>query len=293
MINNTGSASFASPGNQGLHTSPAGLAALAASARQPAAHNAYLHRYAVADAGRVRTRLYLFAYAGGSAAVFRQWPAYFDDSYELVGIQLPGRGSRMLEAAETDHRVLVRDIADALATERQPASFAFYGHSMGALLAHHVALELLRRGTGQPDCLFVSGCKPPHLARAPRRVAAMNDADFIDELRRLEGTPAALLDNAELMQLLLPTIKADFMLLDDWYQALAPEPCAELALPICGMSGRRDAHCSRDDIDGWGAHTHGPLETLEYSGGHFFLQTQEAKLVGDIRARLDMLRRGA
>ncbi len=255
--------------------------------------SAYLHRYGSANPERVRTRLYLFAYAGGSAAVFRQWPAYFDDSYELIGIQLPGRGSRMLEPAETDYRVLVRDIADALLEENQYTRYALYGHSMGALLAHHVALELLRRGAAQPDALFVSGCKPPHLARSARQVADMSDAEFIDELRRLEGTPAALLENAELMQLLLPTIKADFILLDRWYAALAPTPRAELSLPICGMSGRRDIHCSRADIEGWQEHTHGTLETLEYNGGHFFLQSQEAKVVGDIRARLDMLRRGA
>lgn len=266
-----------------------------ASATRPAAstHNPYLHRYPGAAPRQMRTRFYLFAYAGGSASIFRQWPAYFDDSYELVGIQLPGRGSRMGAAAETDHRVLVREIADAVAAEQQPATLAFYGHSMGALLAHHVALELLRRGLRQPDCLFVSGCKPPHLARTPRRIAAMSDADFINELRLLDGTPAALLDNAELMQLMLPTIKADFMLLDDWYGALAPVPQAELALPIYAMSGRRDAHCSREDIEGWQAHTLATLETLEYNGGHFFLQTQEAKLVADIRTRLDMLRRGA
>lgn len=255
--------------------------------------NTYLHRYSSDTLGRAHTRLYMFAYAGGSAAVFRQWPSYFDASYELIGIQLPGHGSRMLEPAETDHRVLVRDIADALVAEQSTPSLAFYGHSMGALLAHHVALELLRRGASQPDCLFVSGCKPPHLARTPRRVAAMSDADFIEELRSLDGTPAALLNNVELMQLLLPIIKADFMLLDGWYQALPSEPQAELALPICAMSGRRDLHCSREDMEGWQAHTMGPLETLEYSGGHFFLQSQEARLVGDIRARLDMFRRGA
>ena len=258
-----------------------------------ARHNAYLQRYAKPDPARVRTTLYLFPYAGGSAAVFRKWGDYFDDSYDLVGIQLPGRGSRLMEPAETDHRVLVRDISEALLADQCHTRFALYGHSMGALLAHQVALDLLRRGASQPDCLFLSGCKAPHLARARRQVAGMSNADFLDELRRLEGTPTALLDNAELMQLLLPTIKADFMLLDRWYDDLAPTPRPELALPICGMSGRRDIHCSRADIDGWQEHTRGPLETLEYSGGHFFLQSQEAKLVGDIRERLDMLRRGA
>jgi medium-chain acyl-[acyl-carrier-protein] hydrolase len=269
----------------------ADLLTLAPPAAPP--NNAYLHRYAQPDPARVRTTLYLFPYAGGSAAVFRNWANYFDDSYDLVGIQLPGRGSRLLEPAETDYRVLVRDISDALLADRRHVRFAIYGHSMGALLAHHVALELLRRGASQPDCLFLSGCKAPHLARRRLQVAGMSNADFLDELRRLEGTPPALLDNTELMQLLLPTIKADFMLLERWYDDLAATPCPELALPICAMSGRRDSHCSRADVDGWREHSHGPLESLEYSGGHFFLQSQEAKLVGDIRARLDMLRRGA
>ena len=205
--------------------------------------NAYLQRYGKPDPARVRTTLYLFPYAGGSAAVFRKWPEYFDDSYDLVGIQLPGRGSRLMEPAEIDYRVLVRDIADALIADRRHARFAIYGHSMGALLAHHVALDLLRRGAGQPDCLFLSGCKAPHLARARRQVSGMSDADFLDELRRLEGTPAALLDNAELMQLLLPTIKADFMLLDRWYDDLARHPA-----PRTGAADLRHERAARHPL---------------------------------------------
>ncbi|MFL6676289.1 MAG: thioesterase II family protein [Massilia sp.] len=265
-----------------------------APARHPAPPaSRYLHRYGAPEPGRARTRLYLFPYAGGSAAVFRNWPRYFDAGVDLVGIQLPGRGSRLLETAETDHRVLVRDIAEAMLADGHPGRFALYGHSMGALLAYHVALELARRGAGQPDCLFLSGCKPPHLARERRNVARMSDADFIEELRRLEGTPAILLDNAELMQLLLPTIKADFILLERWYEQLGPAPAVPpLAVPIVGMSGRRDQHCAAADVKGWQAHTRAAMESLEYSGGHFFLQSQEAQVAGEVRQRLDMLQRG-
>ena len=261
----------------------------------PAWQSPYLHRFGAADGRRGRLKLYLLPYAGGSASIFRNWPGHFDDSVELVGIQLPGRGSRMCEAAETDHRVLVRDIADAVQADGHSAGFALYGHSMGALLAYYVALELGRRGAGQPECLFLSGCKPPHAEREQRHVAMMSDADFLEELRRMDGTPAILLDNAELMQLLLPTIKADFMLLDAWYGALAaaPRPAqAALASPIVTMAGRRDQHCSGADIAGWADYTDAPVDALEYSGGHFFLQGQEARVAADIRERLAMQRRG-
>jgi len=257
-------------------------------------HSPYLHRFGVPDGQRGRLKLYLLPYAGGSAAIYRNWPGHFDDAVELIGIQLPGRGSRMMESAETDYRVLVRDIADAVLSDGAQSGFAFYGHSMGALLAYYVALELARRGASQPDCLFLSACKPPHLPRERRYVAAMSDADFLEELRRMEGTPAMLLENVELMQLILPTIKADFMLLDHWYRDLGPAPAvAPLSTPIVAMAGRRDPHCRPDEIDGWREHTGGAFDTLQYSGGHFFLQSQEARVAGDVRERLDMLRRGA
>lgn len=262
-------------------------------------HSPYLHRFSAVDGKRGRLKLYLLPYAGGSASIFRNWPAHFDDSVELIGIQLPGRGGRMRESAETDYRVLVRDIADAVQGDGQRGTFALYGHSMGALLAYAVALELARRGAGQPECLFLSGCKPPHLPREQRHVAAMGDADFLEELRRMDGTPAVLLENEELMSLMLPTIKADFMLLDRWHRELAAgaqsAPVAQpvLSMPIVAMAGRRDQHCTIDDIGGWSGYTCGATETLEYNGGHFFLQTEEAGVAGDIRERIDMQRRGA
>ena len=265
-----------------------------ASRLQAPWHSPYLHRFSAPDGKRARLKLYLLPYAGGSTSVFRHWSTHFDDEVELIGIQLPGRGARMRESAETDHRVLVRDIADAIQGDSQRGGYALYGHSMGALLAYHVALELARRGAGQPDCLFLSACQPPHMARAPRDVAAMSDADFLEELRRMEGTPAVLLDNAELMQLMLPTIKADFMLLDSWHRQLGTAPAsAPLSVPIVAMAGRRDRHCTPDQIAQWGDYTAGATDTLVYNGGHFFLQNQEAALVADIRARLAMQRSGA
>ncbi len=248
---------------------------------------AYLHRYNSPNPRRLHIKMYLFPYAGGSAGIFRNWPTYFDDSYELVGIQLPGRGSRMGEPAQVDYRVLVRDITEAILSDHQGVRFALFGHSMGALLAHQVAIELAKRGSAQPESLFLSGRKAPHLPVQRQPVATMTDADFVAELHRLEGTPKALLDDVELMQLLLPTIKADFILLDLWMANTSPAPeTASLSLPIYCMVGRRDAHCGAADAAAWQAYTHGMLEVLQYNGGHFFLQTQEAQVVRDIRDRL-------
>lgn len=261
----------------------------ARAADPPAPRAAYLHRFA-APAARARMRLFLFPYAGASATVYREWPAAFDARCELVALQLPGRGSRLAEPAHVDHRILVEEVADAVRDGAQDAPFAFFGHSMGALLAHRVACEFARRGLPQPQCLFLSGRKAPHLPVARTPVAHMSDDDFVAELRRLDGTPPALLENAELMRLLLPTVRADFTLLDRWHRD-APErpPAAALTVPIHALAGRADPHCTPAEAAQWRHYTRGPFEALTYDGGHFFVHGDRRRLVADVRARLDPL----
>jgi medium-chain acyl-[acyl-carrier-protein] hydrolase len=247
-----------------------------------------------AAAKKCRMQLYLFPYAGASAAVFRGWSARFDERFELIAIQLPGRANRFSEPPLTDHRQLVAEVTDAILERLGSARFAFYGHSMGALLAFEVTLELARSRAAQPECLFLSGRKPPHLPVTRVPVRHMSDRDFLEELRRMEGTPPDLLANEELMRLLLPTVKADFALVDDWHAKQHPSPVSPcISLPIYVMAGRRDSLCRPEHASGWQSYTRGPSEVLEYNGGHFFLQSHEAQVTRDAGERLESFLGGA
>ena len=263
-------------------------------ARRSARLSAYLHRFGRPPAARVAMRLFLFPYAGASATVYRDWPDAFDARYELVALQLPGRGSRLGEPAHVDYRILADEVADAVRDGANGARFAFFGHSMGALLAHRVTCEFARRGEALPECLFLSARKAPHLPVKRAPVAGMTDAEFVAELRRLGGTPPALLKNVELMRLLLPTVRADFALLDSWHRDAPPRPpTAPLTVPIHALAGRDDPHCGPQDAVEWRHYTRGAFEMVTYDGDHFFLHGDRARVVADVRARLDALLAGA
>jgi medium-chain acyl-[acyl-carrier-protein] hydrolase len=250
----------------------------------------YLHRFSKKQAQRPRIRVFLFPYAGGSASVFRDWPAYFDDRYELIAIQLPGRGSRLGEPVVEDFSLLVQHIADAIAAGADGTQFVFFGHSMGALLAHAVAEEFARRRHPQPECMFLSGRKAPHSPGKRHPVENMTDEDFMEELRSLGGTPEEVLADPDMMKLMLPTARADFALLDHWYlQAPSAPPVPSIAMPIYAMAARRDMHCLPVDSEEWRHYTHGVFELLEYNGGHFFIHKVQSRVIADVRHRLDNL----
>jgi len=231
---------------------------------------------------RPKWRLIAFPYAGGSATVYRNWPARLGESIDLLALQLPGRGARFAEAPISDFSHLVRAVADALQARPQTLPTAFFGHSLGALLAFEVACELAARGAPQPQMLLLSGRAAPAAGLPTVLRECRTDADFIAELQRLQGTPREVLDAPDLLALLMPTIRADFALLHSW----RARPGAVWDGPIVALAGRRDPHVPLAAVDAWAGHAGGRFERLNYAGGHFFLHEQEREVVRDVALRL-------
>ena len=227
-------------------------------------------------------RLFCFPYAGGSASLFRNWGAMLDPRVEVIGVQLPGRGMRWEEALEVDFGLLANLVTDAIVRAAGSVRFGFFGHSMGALLMFEVARRLRARGARMPECMFASGRPAPHLPLQRQRAPLTSDADFVDELRRLEGTPREILDNPELLAMLMPMIRGDFALLDNW----CFEPSPALDVPLFALAGRSDPHVSVDAVAAWAQWTRCNFELMTYSGGHFFLHEQARRLVRDVSDRV-------
>jgi medium-chain acyl-[acyl-carrier-protein] hydrolase len=213
-------------------------------------------------------RLYCFAYAGGSAAVFTRWQNALGPAIEVCAIQLPGRGSRMMEPPRRDLQLLVEELALAIAS--QPAQpFALFGHSLGALLAFEVARTLRLQHLPLPAHLFVSGCRAPCVERERRGLHLLPDGEFIDALRGYNGTPAEILDNAELMALVLPMLRADFALVDAFeYRRAAPLP-----LPLTVLAGRGDEARTLDGIELWSRESTDFRGVHWFDGDHFFVHS--------------------
>jgi medium-chain acyl-[acyl-carrier-protein] hydrolase len=218
-----------------------------------------------------RMRLFCFPYAGGGAGIYRSWPAGLPEEVEVLSVRLPGREARLAEAPFTN----VGDLAPAAADANRPfldLPFAFFGHSMGALAAFEVARELRRRGGPTPACLVVSGARAPHRPYPDPPVRELPDAEFLTEVRsRYDAIPAAVLANPELVELLLPSLRADFTVVETYdYREEAPLTC-----PIWCYGGLSDERVSREDLEAWSSHTSSAYALQMFPGNHFFLHSAE------------------
>jgi medium-chain acyl-[acyl-carrier-protein] hydrolase len=221
--------------------------------------------------GPPRLRLFCFPYAGGAAAVYRSWPDGLPRDIEVCAVRLPGREARFSERPFERARDLVAGAADAL-TPLFDVPFAFFGHSMGALLAFELARELRRRRGRQPVRLVVSGARAPQRPNPDPPVRHLPDREFLEEVRlRYDGIPGAVLANQELVELLMPCLRADFTLVETYaYADEAPLDC-----PISCFGGKGDPRVSADDLQAWGAQTASRFALRMFEGDHFFLQSAE------------------
>lgn len=214
-----------------------------------------------------RLRLFCFPFAGGSALTYRDWAQDLPASIEVCPIQLPGRGNRSLETPCTRLAPLVRDLTSALCSYLD-RPFTFFGHSLGALISFEVALRLRAQVELSPVHLFVSGCRAPHLPSSSRPIHALPDAEFVEEIRRLGGTPNEVLQNADIMQLLLPMLRADFAAYETYtYEAAQPLDC-----PISALGGWHDRETTQDELAAWQDHTGAQFQLHMFPGDHFFLR---------------------
>lgn len=229
-------------------------------------------------------RLFCFSYAGGGTTLFHSWRDALPATVELRPIRLPGRESRLSEKPFTRFADLIEPLTQGI-LPLLDKPFAFYGHSMGSLVAFEVARRLRRLGlAGErgPRHLLVSGCRAPHLPDPEPAVGHLSDAEFISNLRRLNGTPQAVFDNPEILELLLPCIRADFQAVESYrFQEDAP-----LAIAITAFAGSEDGKADEPLMEPWSQHTTGNFALHMLPGDHFFIHNQQAQFLHKLSAAL-------
>ncbi len=229
-------------------------------------------------------RLFCFPYAGGGALSFRTWPNGLPTTVEVCAVELPGRGTRMRLAPFTRLEPLVEALAQALLPYLDKP-FALFGHSMGGLVSFELA-RLLRREYGLlPVHLFVSGRRAPQVPDPDPPIHALPEPAFKEELRRLNGTPEAVLENKELMQLLIPILRADFAVLETYVYATEPP----LECPITAFGGLQDCKVSCDRLEAWRNQTSASFALQMLPGDHFFLNSAQALLLQSLTRQLTRL----
>lgn len=216
---------------------------------------------------QAKLRLFCFPYAGGNATIFRNWFSSLPNTVEVHPIQIPGRGSRLIETPFTEITPLIQTLGNTLLPYLdQP--YAFFGHSLGALISFELARYIRKKCNHQPVHLFVSARQAPHIPD-PSPMHNLPETELLQQLNRLNGTPKEVLANPEIMQLLLPIVKAD-LAVDETY-IYNPEP--PLESPITVFGGLEDPETNFDDLAAWQKHTTGSFSIKMFPGDHFFINT--------------------
>jgi medium-chain acyl-[acyl-carrier-protein] hydrolase len=226
-------------------------------------------------------RLFCFAYAGGNSSIYLDWQRSIHPGIEICPVQLPGRGARYHEAPYAAWSPLMADLSRLIARHSE-VPFAFFGHSLGALIAFELARHCRMQRVAMPRHIIVSGCTAPHLRRPPRRLYELDDDGLIAAMAEHNGTPRQLLGNRELMELVLPVIRADFRLGD----AYSFVPDFPLAVPLTVMAGRADPYTSPAEIAQWARHSVAAVETRWFDGDHFFINDDSADMVSALNEAL-------
>jgi len=230
-----------------------------------------------------RLRLFCFPYSGGNAVSFSPWQRELDPAIEVCAVQLPGRGARFREKPYTSFSALIETLAELIKHQDQ-LPFVFFGHSLGALMAFELARYCRQHGLPLPAHLFASGCNAPAFRSKTksRRLHELEDDALIDALKDFNGTPQEILENRELMNLVLPVIRADFALGADYrYQ-----PGPPLDIPISVLSGKLDKHVQPEGLAGWQKETTQELRSHRFEGDHFFINSARTEVLECLSAEL-------
>lgn len=223
---------------------------------------------------RARFRLFCFPYAGGSSAIYRPWLRQIHPDVEVVPALLPGREFRVREPAYTDSEPLVEALTRAI-VPLLDRPFALFGHSMGAMLGFELARRLRSEHGIEPAHLFVSGRRAPQLPEKDPDIHILPDSEFVAEVERLNGTPKEVLEHAELMEMLIPMLRADFSICHTYNYV----PGAPLTCSITALGGTKDETADQAKLEGWCEQTTGRCHIRMLEGDHFFINQQHAAIL--------------
>lgn len=216
---------------------------------------------------RARVRLFCFPYAGGGASIFRHWAETMPGEIELCPIQLPGREERLQEERLANLSSLVDALLPWL-RDHLDKPFAFFGHSMGAMIGYEVARQLQTQQEAEPVHLFVSSRSAPHLVDPAASLRDLPAPMFMDELQRLYGAvPDIIRQHADLQEVFLPLLRADVTLLET-HTYVPGEP---LNCPITALGGEQDPSATPSALAAWREHTRGGFEQHIFPGDHFYI----------------------
>jgi surfactin synthase thioesterase subunit len=228
------------------------------------------------------TRLLCLPYAGGSPAVFASWPAALGPETLVQSVVLPGRETLLAVPPVRSVERYVEELERHLARADDDLPLVVLGHSLGALVGYELTWRRWRNGGVLPVHLVLSGHGTPWASRRRPPITGLSEPEFVAALAELGGIPDAVLADHELMSLVLPALRADVRMSEEYL----PPVRAAMPVPILALTGDADPDVTPDDAGGWAAATCAGFDLKVLPGGHFFIREAATEVLQAVRKAL-------
>jgi len=218
-----------------------------------------------------RIRLFCFPYAGGGASIFHSWAYQLPSDIETIGIQMPGLESRIMEPPVETISIAVEMLLPVIYS-RIDKPFVLFGHSLGAFISFELTRKLRERYGLQPLHMLVAGIRAPQILNRNSPIYDLPEVDFLEKLqRRYNGIPEELLENPDILQLVLPGLRASFKMYE-CYEYMEGDP---LDFDITAFGGYQDKTATTEDLEAWRRQTNRSFSLQMLPGSHFFINSEQ------------------
>lgn len=229
-----------------------------------------------------KINLFCFPFAGGNSFSYRRFEPYVSSLFKMEVIEYPGRGIRSREACIRDMPGLVQDLYARYAPAFREGACAFYGHSLGAIVAFSLIKKMGAQGCPLPIHLVATGAGgPASKPKVRRNRHLMSKEDFLHEIRELDGSPQEILENTELLDYFEPILRADFEISENFHY----DHDRPLTLPITVITGMQEA-ISEERIRLWQQETLRPIDFIKMPGKHFFIYDHPDQIMQVVNRKL-------
>ena len=214
-----------------------------------------------------KIKIFSIPYAGGSASMYWQLKNMLSEDLELIPIELSGHGMRYSEELNYSITDIVQDVIGQIIEVGLDTPFCLMGYSMGSLICYEVYYKLIQKYRCLPQHIFLCASDNPFAKRIYENIDQLEDKELIEKLKERKGTPDEVLNNQEIMDIVLPQIRADFTAYDNYYATRYKKKILTSATIINGD----EEHKEENSIYEWESYFSSKCEFINLKGGHFFI----------------------
>jgi surfactin synthase thioesterase subunit len=226
-----------------------------------------------------RLSLLVVPQAGGGAAMAAGLQEAASDGWLVAGTSFGGRETRFIDPPPAGRGEMVDDVVEAaVELAGMGAPVVLVGQCSGALIGYLAAARLEQLGSVPDALVAVSRGAPAVSGELPD--LDLPDEQFVERIIGLGWVHEELAAMPELLELLLPAIRADCA-------ALTAEPTAEpvpgFAVPTLAVHAADDKHCPPSAVNAW--IDYAPLAgRVELAGADHLLLSERPAVVAAVMA---------